>query len=95
MKGRPWRTARAISMTRTSHSFLTAVATAACALGLLATPVCSRAAPGPVSLYNFDAGTGTTLVDQSGNNFVGTLVNGPTWTSGKYNGGLAFDGVND
>ena len=93
--GQRWRTARAISMTHTSHGFFTAVATAACALGLFATPVCSRAAPGPVSLYNFDAGTGTTLVDQSGNDFVGTLVNGPTWTSGKYNGGLAFDGVND
>ena len=55
----------------------------------------SLAAPSPIASYNFDAGTGVSLADQSGNNHPGTLVNGPVWTTGRYNGGLAFDGVND
>jgi hypothetical protein len=51
---------------------------------------------GLVASYNFNAGTGTTLADNSGNNNNGTLTNGPTWTtSGKYGPALAFDGVND
>jgi hypothetical protein len=49
-----------------------------------------------IASYNFNAGTGTTLVDRSGNNNNGTLKNGPIWTiSGKYGSALAFDGVND
>ena len=43
----------------------------------------------------FDQGSGTTVADASGNNYIGTLKNGPTWTAGKYNGALAFDGSND
>jgi hypothetical protein len=40
------------------------------------------------------AGSGTTWTDLSGNNYSGSLVNGPTFTTG--NGGVInFDGVND
>jgi chitodextrinase len=53
------------------------------------------AAPSPVATYDFDTGSGATLSDRSGNNYHGTLANGPTWTSGRYGGGLAFDGTND
>jgi chitodextrinase len=53
------------------------------------------AAPQPVATFSFDAGGSATLGDDSGNALNGTLVNGPTWTSGKYDGGLAFDGVDD
>ena len=49
----------------------------------------------PLASYDFDAGAGTVLADRSGNNYTGTLVNGPVWTTGMYGGGLAFDGVND
>jgi fibronectin type 3 domain-containing protein len=41
-----------------------------------------------------DAG-GLTALDSSGNGMNGTLVNGPTWTTGRIGGGLSFDGVND
>jgi chitodextrinase len=53
------------------------------------------AGSGPLAAYSFDETAGTMLADRSGNNRPGTLVNGPLWTAGRYNGGLAFDGVND
>jgi len=68
---------------------------AAATIALLGTPFSSYAAPSALASYDFDADTGTTLADRSGNNHPGTLINGPTWTAGKYNGGLSFDGVND
>jgi len=39
-------------------------------------------------------GTGTTLIDLSGNNNTGTLVNGPTYSSAN-GGSIVFDGSND
>ncbi len=80
---------------RHNSAFTTFAATTAFALVLLATPVCSLAAPSPLASYSFDGGSGVTLADQSGNNHPGTLVNGPVWSSGRYNGGLTFDGAND
>jgi chitodextrinase len=53
------------------------------------------AAEGPIAAYNFNAGTGTSLSDESGNERVGTLINGPTWTTGRNGGGLSFDGSDD
>jgi hypothetical protein len=50
---------------------------------------------GLVGYWPFDEGTGTIAYDKSGNNNNGTLLNGPTWTSGKVGGALSFDGVND
>ncbi|CRK59608.1 Cytochrome c551/c552 [Alloactinosynnema sp. L-07] len=51
--------------------------------------------PTLVAAYSFDEGTGTTLIDRSGNGHTGTLA-GPTWAAaGRYGGGLSFDGVND
>jgi hypothetical protein len=51
-------------------------------------------ASGPVAAYSFDAGSGTTLSDVSGNANTGT-ISGPIWTSGRNGGALNFDGVND
>jgi hypothetical protein len=51
--------------------------------------------PLPSASYNMDEGSGTTLIDRSGNNRTGTLTNGPIWTAGKNIGGLSFDGSND
>ncbi len=50
---------------------------------------------GLVGWWSFDEGSGTVARDLSGNNNNGTLVNGPTWTSGKVGAALSFDGVDD
>jgi hypothetical protein len=62
----------------------------------VAVTVSNAAGPsGLVAAYGFNAGSGTTTADSSGNALVGTL-NGPTWTTaGKYGAALSFDGVND
>lgn len=55
------------------------------------------APPGPstglMGYWKFDEGSGTTAGDSSGNLNSATLVNGTTWTSGKVNSALSFDGV--
>src|SRR5262249_35509444 len=49
----------------------------------------------PVAAYAFSEGSGTTTADATGNGNVGTLGNGPTWTTGYFGNGISFDGVND
>ena len=50
--------------------------------------------PGLVAAYGFDAGTGTTTADQSGNGNNGTVSN-TTWsTTGKFGNALSFNGTN-
>ena len=63
--------------------------------GTFGVPGTSLAAAPPVAAYNFNAGTGAVLTDQSGNSYSGTLTKGPAWTAGKYSGGMYFDGVDD
>ncbi len=48
--------------------------------------------PGPdgIAYYPFEEGTGTTTADEVGDN-DGTLVNGPTWTTGTTGNALQFD----
>jgi len=51
---------------------------------------------GLVAAYSFDAGSGTTLADSSGNNNSGTLTNA-TWAgagNGKVGNALSFNGTN-
>ena len=68
-----------------------------------ATPLWSVRPPGPtpvlptglVAGWSFNAGTGTTAVDSSGNGNTATLQNGATWAAGKYGNGVSFDGVDD
>jgi hypothetical protein len=55
----------------------------------------SGAGVSPVGEWNFEERTGTTTSDASGNNNIGTLTNGPTWTTGKYGSAVQFDGTND
>ncbi len=50
---------------------------------------------GLVAWWKFDEGSGTTATDSSGNGNTGTLVNNPTWTTGKIGQGLSFDGTDD
>src|SRR6478672_7793169 len=53
----------------------------------------AHAAPsGLVAAYSFDAGTGTTLKDDSGHGNAGA-ISGATWTSGLHGKALAFNGV--
>ncbi|MFK7806645.1 MAG: SdrD B-like domain-containing protein [Saprospiraceae bacterium] len=52
--------------------------------------------PNIVAQWNFEEGSGTTTTDASGNNLTGTLLNGPSWASGRTgNGALQFDGTDD
>src|SRR6267378_1740967 len=55
----------------------------------------SASGGGLVGYWTFDAGSGTTALDSSGNGNTGTLVNGPTWTTGKLALALAFDGLSN
>ena len=50
---------------------------------------------GPVAAWSFDDGSGTVARDSSPNGNTGTLLNGPTWTTGRHGGALLFDGVDD
>jgi hypothetical protein len=47
---------------------------------------------GPVGSWNFDEGSGLTAFDGTGNNNDGTITDA-TWTTGKYNSALSFDGT--
>ena len=50
--------------------------------------------PGLVARWELNDGSGATANDSVGS-ADGTLINGPSWTSGMLGGGLSFDGVND
>ncbi len=67
-------------------------------LGLFFVPFLSEAAAptnGLTGYWKLDELSGSQSTDSSGNGTVGALVNNPTWTSGKVNGSLSFDGVDD
>ena len=55
----------------------------------------SSSSTGPVGYWKFDEGSGTLVSDASGNSNTGTLVNGPTWSTGVKGTALSFDGVDD
>ncbi len=50
---------------------------------------------GLVGWWKFDETNGTVAYDSSGNGNDGNLTGGPTWTIGKIDGALSFDGVDD
>jgi len=49
---------------------------------------------GLVAAYGFDAGSGTTVADQSGNGNTGTITNATWATTGKFGKALTFNGSN-
>ena len=51
------------------------------------------AASGLVAAYAFDAGSGSTVADTSGNGNNGTITNATWSTSGKYGDALKFNGT--
>jgi hypothetical protein len=50
---------------------------------------------GLVGYWKFDDGNGTVAYDSSGYNNTGVFISAPVWTSGKFDGGLRFDGIDD
>ena len=54
-------------------------------------------APGPVGYWNFEEGSGTSLIDRTGNTSAGTWTGSgsPHWVPGKYGKAGNFDGVTD
>jgi hypothetical protein len=50
--------------------------------------------PGLVGHWKFDEDGGTSVADDIGGR-IGTLVNGPQWTTGVFGAALRFDGIND
>jgi hypothetical protein len=50
-------------------------------------------APGPIAYWDLNEASGTTINDKSGNNLTGTFgigTSAPSWSSGKYGGGVDF-----
>jgi len=54
-------------------------------------------AVGLIGYWPLNEGSGTTTADMApaGYGFDGTLIGGPTWTSGQFGNALSFDGVDD
>jgi hypothetical protein len=50
---------------------------------------------GLVGYWSFNEATSTQAGDFSGRGNAGTLISGPTWTTGKQGGSITFDGVDD
>jgi Concanavalin A-like lectin/glucanases superfamily len=65
------------------------------ATGLITRHVAAQLQNGLAGYWSFDEGRGTTAGDSSGNGNTGTLMNGPTWVSGKSGTALSFDGADD
>ena len=50
---------------------------------------------GLVAAYTFNEGAGSTVIDASGNNNLGTIIGGTWSTSGKYGNALSFNGTSN
>ncbi len=51
--------------------------------------------PTPVAYWKLDEGSGIVATNSITSGSSGTLVNGPTWVSGKLGKALSFDGIDD
>lgn len=58
-------------------------------------PYAKIAALTPSAWYRFDNTSGTSAIDFSGHGQTATLINGTTWTIGKYNRAVKLDGIDD
>ncbi len=78
-----------------SASDLAQLATYVRQIDAVTAPDCTAANPGLVAAYSFDEGTGTTVLDRSGNVNTGTIQGTVAWTTqGKSGGALTFNGTN-
>jgi len=48
-----------------------------------------------IGVWHLDEGSDVIAGNSSGSNYHGTLMNGTTWSSGRYDNGILFDGVDD
>src|SRR5262245_8347122 len=65
-----------------------------CITCLMTERVSAQVPTGLVAAYSFDEGSGTTVIDASGNGNTGTIV-AATWApNGRYGYGLSFNGAN-
>jgi hypothetical protein len=83
------------SVAMSAHALVIVVLILLALCGLSVVTISVPAASNPSLLYSLDENQGVVVSDSSGNSNNGNLVNGPLWTSGKYNSGLNFDGGND
>jgi hypothetical protein len=58
-------------------------------------PTFTDVTSGRVGWWKLDDASGGSASDSSGSGNTGTLTNGPTWTTGRINGAVNFDGGND
>jgi hypothetical protein len=68
-------------------------ATTSAGVGVTVSNTVAPPPSGLVAAYNFDAGSGTTLADASGNGNNGTIANGTWSTAGHTAGALSFNGT--
>ncbi len=61
----------------------------------IAVSAASASTGGLVAAYNFNEGSGNTVVDASGNGNDGTISGATRTTSGKFGGALSFDGISN
>ena len=91
---------RTVTVTPAAGQTGTATITVTVSDGQLSTPTSfqltvSATPAGLVAAYSFNAGSGTSVADASGNGHTGT-ISGATWsTQGKFGNALSFNGVND
>jgi hypothetical protein len=62
---------------------------------LLPRQVAADLASGLVGHWTLNEGAGTLAADVSGHGNHGLLASGPVWTTGRFGGGLRFDGIDD
>jgi hypothetical protein len=80
--------------TRTTTTRITTTTTTTRTTTTTTTSTTQPALSGLVIHLKFDESAGTTAYDSSGSN-DGSLVNGPTWTTGRSGNGIRLDSVND
>src|SRR5258708_31362016 len=76
----------------TGAATLLTAAASLCLPGFAPTAL-AQSANGPIALWTFDEGSGTTALDSSTNNNVGTIV-GAAYVGGRFNTALSFNGSN-
>jgi hypothetical protein len=85
-----------VGFVRVHSRFLVAclVAAVVCC-GSAATAYADGPPAGMVAAYGFEEGSGSSIVDSSGNGNLGTISGAVRTASGKYGNGLSFDGTDD
>src|SRR5262245_55347075 len=78
-----------------AHSRKWVIAGLVTAVSLLSVPWNASAAGQLVVNLPLDQTNGTTAPDRSGNGNNGTLQNGASWTTGRLNRAVSFDGIDD